>query len=313
MRRMVGILAALFLLLGLAVILYQPVRGWIARGAMERQIDSFNGALEAAKSQNPDQGQPTAEQIPYSELLDQMQAYNQQLFANGQSGLVDAWSYEQSGVDLTEYGLPTQVVGVLSIPAMDQQLPVYLGATEENLAQGVAVLGQTSMPVGGENTNCVIAGHRGYRGQAFFREIERLQPGDRVTLTTYWGELVYQVEDTAVILPDQVDAVLIQPGRDLLTLITCHPYTVGTHRYVVYCAGVDGATDQVASDQPPAESGNSIAEGESFSSSRGRIEAERWLPLLAVPLLALAAGLLFWPGRAGKRDQKSPDERGDCK
>ena len=99
-----------------------------------------------------------------------MQKYNITLYESGQIGLADAWSYEQPAFDLDKYGLAADAVAVLHIPVMEQEFPVYLGATKENLAKGVAVLGQTSMPVSGTNTNCVIAGHRGYSGTAFFEK-----------------------------------------------------------------------------------------------------------------------------------------------
>ncbi len=71
--------------------------------------------------------------------------------------------------DLAEYGIEDGIVGILSIPKMDLELPIYLGATAEHLAGGAAQLSQTSMPIGGENTNCVLAGHQGWYGALFFR------------------------------------------------------------------------------------------------------------------------------------------------
>ena len=82
----------------------------------------------------------------------------------------------------------------------------------------------------------VIAGHRGWRGADYFRHIDRLAVGDTVTLTNLWETLTYAVTDIEIIQPHEVDKVKIQPNRDLLTLITCHPYASGgRQRYVVYC------------------------------------------------------------------------------
>lgn len=98
------------------------------------------------------------------------------------------------------------------------------------------MLGNTSAPIGGVNTNCVIAGHRGWYGADYFRHIDRLQAGDMVTITNLWETLTYAVVDVKIIQPDQVDKIKIQPGRNLLTLITCHPYASGgRQRLVVYC------------------------------------------------------------------------------
>ena len=116
------------------------------------------------------------------------------------------------------------------------ELPVYLGATTDNMAKGVALLGETSLPVSGENTNVVIAGHRGWRGTPVFRDIQLIQIGDKITLTTPWETLGYRGCELEVILPNDTNEVLIQPGRQLLTLLTCHPYASGgRQRYVVFC------------------------------------------------------------------------------
>ena len=119
---------------------------------------------------------------------------------------------------------------------MELTMPVYLGASDAHLAAGAAVLGSTSAPIGGDNTNSVIAGHRGWRGADYFRHIDRLQVGDSVTLTNLWETLTYTVADIRIIQPHEVEKIKIQPNRDLLTLVTCHPYASGgKQRYVVHC------------------------------------------------------------------------------
>ena len=176
-------------------------------------------------------------EIPYGELWEAIQAYNRQIFAESQSGLTGPEDFQEPAVDLSAYGI--NAFGVISIPAMEVELPVYLGAGDEQLAKGAAVLGQTSVPVGGTNTNAVLAGHRGWKGAAYFRDIELLQVGDRVTLTNLWETLTYEVMEIQIIAPNDTDAVRIQPGRDLLTLLTCHPYASGgKYRYLVICERV---------------------------------------------------------------------------
>ena len=115
-------------------------------------------------------------------------------------------------------------------------MPVYLGASDDHLAVGAAVLGNTSAPIGGDNPNCVIAGHRGWRGADYFRHIDKLAVGDTVKLTNLWETLTYTVADIQIIQPYEANKIKIQPNRDLLTLLTCHPYASGgRQRYVVYC------------------------------------------------------------------------------
>ena len=122
---------------------------------------------------------------------------------------------------------------------MELTMPVYLGASDAHLAAGAAVLGNTSAPIGGDNTNCVIAGHRGWRGADYFRHIDKLAVGDAVKLTNLWETLTYTVADIQIIQPHEVDKIKIQQDRDLLMLLTCHPYASGgRQRYVVYCERV---------------------------------------------------------------------------
>ena len=85
----------------------------------------------------------------------------------------------------------------------------------------------------------MIAGHRGYGGYKYFMDIELLEPGDEITITNLWGKLTYAVTEIQIISPDDVDAILIQPGRDLITLLTCHPYASGgKYRDLVFCERV---------------------------------------------------------------------------
>lgn len=172
----------------------------------------------------------------HTQLWLDMRSYNQAIFEEGQTGLSDPSAYEKASFRLADYGLESEVFGVLSIPRLELDMPIYLGATKQNMANGAAVMGQTSLPIGGSNTNCVLAGHRGWNGAAYFLYINQLEPGDTVTVTNLWETLTYQVVDTQIISPDDVDAIHIQPGRELLTLLTCHPpASGGKQRYLVFC------------------------------------------------------------------------------
>jgi sortase A len=123
---------------------------------------------------------------------------------------------------------------------MNVTLPLYVGASISKMAKGATVLGQTSLPIGGTNTNSVIAGHRGYKGSPFFREIEKLSIGDYVYITNPWERLIYQVESIDIINPYDSEKLVIQEGKDMITLLTCHPYmSHGKYRYLVYCVRVD--------------------------------------------------------------------------
>lgn len=205
-------------------------------GNADPGVDSQYGGAEDESNSSISE----ADTERFARLYKQMTAYNEQIFAEKQKNLCDPWSYEQSSFDLTGYGIEDNVAATIEIPRMDVELPVYLGATAENMALGAVQLGQTSLPVGGENTNCVIAAHRGYRGIPMFQEIEKLRPGDKVIIRNFWETLTYEVSEIEVIYPSDIDKVLIRPGEDMVTLLTCHPHTQHTRRYAVFCTRTSG-------------------------------------------------------------------------
>ena len=200
--------------------------------------ESQNKSLEVEGEAN---NSHTKEEL--DELFNKMQSYNENIFNEGQQKLLDPFSYELPSFDLLELGFKDNIIGYLTIPKMEIEIPIYLGATQENMKKGAGHLSETSIPIGGNNTNSVIAAHRGMKSHPMFRDIENLSIGDEVKITNMWDELIYKVVETKVINPDEISEVLIQEGRDLITLITCHPYTKNYQRYVVYCERQEEASD----------------------------------------------------------------------
>lgn len=222
MRKTSLLLAALLAVLGFCVLLWPVFTG------RRLQTNTDEAALTFLEERKPEQQHP--------ELLAAFQNYNRQLYTEKQRDLTSLEACEEPAVDLATYGVEDEIISVLEIPAMELTMPVYLGASDEHLAAGAAVLGSTSAPIGGDSTNCVIAGHRGWKGADYFRHIDRLQVGDAVQLTNLWETLNYSVTDIQIIQPHEVEKIKIQPNRDLLTLLTCHPYASGgRQRYVVVC------------------------------------------------------------------------------
>lgn len=227
----------------------------------------------------------------HQDLREAMEAYNLQL-SQDQSGLDSVDSYEAPGLNLEGYGMEANdAVGYVEIPAMDVTLPLYLGASRAHMNDGATVLGQTSMPIGGNSTNCVIAAHRGWNGKAMFRDVELLQEGDLVYLTNLWETLTYQVTGISIIWPDGVEAVAIQPSQDMVTLLTCHPYIVGTHRYLVYCQRVEDEApiQPTTTTTPDVQQEQATAEA-----SQPDIELEKHLQLAALGLSVCTAVVLIY-------------------
>lgn len=246
-RRKRAIVVSLVLfLIGTVIALLPWFHSLWADHTMRRDIEAFLSYVEVkpyvpgqtAPHEPTEDGELEEETIPaeHTRLWLDAKDYNESIFQDGQKGLSNPSAYEKSDFRLTDYGLESEVFGVLSIPRLELNMPIYLGATRENMANGAAVMGQTSLPIGGSDTNCVLAGHRGWNGAAYFLYINQLEPRDTVTVTNLWETLTYTVTETKIINPNDVDAIHIQPGKELLTLLTCHPpASGGKQRYLVFC------------------------------------------------------------------------------
>lgn len=224
-------IAVLLFIAGLFTLLYPSLNGARLEKASIEAAESFMDAFIV-----PAETVPEDTPKPYAELYEAMTAYNKKIYTEKQQGLSAPQAYEEAGVDLSAYGFEDGVAAVLSIPAIELEMPVYLGASYDNMAAGAAVLGQTSLPIGGKNTNCVIAGHRGWNGAAYFLDIDKLTVGDKVQLINPWDTMNYTVTEIRIIEPTDIAQILIQDGRELLTLMSCHPYASGgRYRYLVFC------------------------------------------------------------------------------
>ena len=221
--------AFLLFLAGLVIFMYPCIKGEQLETQAEESIVHF---VEAKKAERAN----TSFSILYPELFQAMHEYNQAIYEDKQSNFSSNLAYSEPSFILGDYGVETEAIAVLNIPALDLSMPVYLGANEANMAAGAAHMSNTSLPVGGNNTNCVIAGHRGYSGADYFKHLDLLKLGDSVQLVTLWSTLNYTVSEIQIIEPYDVEKILIQEGRELLTLLTCHPYASGgRYRYLVIC------------------------------------------------------------------------------
>lgn len=233
MRKIIQFLGLCLLLYGIGSYFY-PV---VMTDKLEKETVTYVKEVDQAYKQNKKK-KTDPQKDPFFRSI---QRYNQTIYENGQKDFKDAFSYTWFPIPLD--GFKDERCGYIKIPAMDVELPLYVRATKENMAKGAAVLGNTSIPIGGNNTNAVIAAHRGYQGIPYFREIEKLGKGDKVIIKNKWQKLTYRVDSIKIIYPDESDEVKIQPGKDMLTLLTCHPYrSGGKYRYLVYCVRDKGSS-----------------------------------------------------------------------
>ena len=216
------IISIILILVGISLFCFPHVSNFVYEQGVERDKEEF--VEKITQSEN--------EEI-LDELYKDLQEKNKKLYEDMQNNLVDPFSYEQPAIDLSEYGIYNNVIGYINIPKMNVDLPILLGANSSNMLKGAVHLTETSYPIGGINTNSVIAGHRGYGRATLFRHIEKLEIGDEIYIKNFREELTYVVYDIKIIEPDDVSELKVKNGEDIITLITCHPYRVNSHRYIV--------------------------------------------------------------------------------
>ncbi|MCT1819512.1 class C sortase [Corynebacterium propinquum] len=234
------VVPAIIILVGISVLLY-PVVSTQWNNYIQRKV------VEDYSSQIQD--------LPEEQLNAAIEAaheYN----ANSIGGpILDPWlaRVSEDNLDYQHYmeqlsGLPA--MSQVSIPSIESSLPVYHGTTEEVLQKGLGHLYGTSLPVGGEGTHSVITGHTGLTTSTMWDNLIDMKEGDAVYVNTFGQKMKYQVTSTEVVLPHETESLAQQPDKDLITLITCTPYGVNTHRLLVHAERVPlDPEDEAAFDQ----------------------------------------------------------------
>lgn len=178
-------------------------------------------------------------QLPSEEIQEQLQkgyAYNHALLSGDLTPLGDPFSEEEKAEGIAEYARFLEVrekLGVLTIPKLSMKFPIYTGTSEAVLQSGVGHLEGTSLPIGGLNTNSILTAHRGLPENKLFTDLDKMALNDLFFIETMAGKLAYKVIDIKVIEPTEIDALRIEQDRDLITLLTCTPYMVNSHRLLV--------------------------------------------------------------------------------
>lgn len=218
-RHMAEILLGCVLVAGIAMILYPTVSDWWNGMHQSEAVATYQKAVADTSAQK------------MQRMWDAAVAYNARLPH-------DASRFEMTDEERAEYDslldvTGTGIMGYVSIPKINVELPIYHGTDDATLQIGVGHIPGSSLPVGGEGTHCVISGHRGLPSARLFTDIDQLTEGDLFTLNVCGKSLSYQVDQIRIVLPDELDDLAIDDGLDLCTLVTCTPYGVNTHRLLV--------------------------------------------------------------------------------
>lgn len=189
---------------------------------------AFSNHQSAAKINTYQKQMSTLKVQDYSEAFEQATLWNMALAQEATLSEIPIASYEEQ-LQLLGNG----VMGILKIPKISLSLPIYHGVEEEALSKGVGHLSSSSLPIGSSSARAVLSAHRGLMQAELFTRLDELKSGDQFWIENPKETLAYEVFEIQVILPSEKSALEIEPGKDLVTLMTCTPYGINDHRLLV--------------------------------------------------------------------------------
>ncbi len=224
-----GVLIFLLFLAGLSLLLYPSVSNYWNTARQTRAILSYDDSVSRLREEEA------------RRLLEEAEDFNRSLLNRPSSYvLTEDQAARYPSTLLTE---GSDVMAYLEIPAIGATLPVYHGTENDTLQKSVGHLEWSSLPIGGESTHCVLSGHRGLPSSELLTNIDHLEPGDLFYIHVLGQRLAYQVDQISVVEPDDFSLLGIEEGKDYVTLLTCTPYGINTHRLLVRGVRVqDGGT-----------------------------------------------------------------------
>lgn len=215
---------ALGFLAGACVLLYPTVSDLWNNYRNKKLSSSYTKAVETLKPED------------YSAIWEEARAYNAQHTVNN---IVDAFDEETNDYVLSHpydqllNPLGNEIMGYVEIPKINLKVAIYHGIGTEALENGCGHIEGTSLPIGGVGTHAVLSAHRGLPSAKLFTDLDQIEVGDLFYITVLDAKLAYRVDQILTVLPEESDALAIEPGRDLVTLVTCTPYGVNSHRLLV--------------------------------------------------------------------------------
>ena len=246
---------------GLSVMLYPTVSDYINQRNQSRAVASYTADVDKLSDAD------------YSAYFAAADAFNAQIAADKNAlYFPNRFSTYESTLDITGTG----IMGYITIAKIGVELPIYHGTSDGVLQVAAGHLEGTSLPVGGESTHAVISAHRGLPSAKLFTNLDQLEVGDTFTITVLDRVLTYEVDDISIVLPTETDALKVVDGKDYVTLMTCTPYGINTHRLLVR--------------------GRRVATPDKLQHIRVTAEAQKIEPILTAPIIALPMLLVLLIG-----------------
>lgn len=256
----VKVLLIIVFLVGLSLLLYPTVSDYWNSLHQSSAIASY---VEEIAEVNDD---------VYKEIWSSANAYNQKIAESG-----NIWTPDEEQLKEYEQQLSvskTGIMGYIDIPAIDCRLPIYHGTDDAVLQVAVGHIEGSSLPVGGPNTHCVLSGHRGLPSAKLFTDLDKLSEGDIFMVQVLDETLTYEIKKVLIVKPYEVDALKIEEGKDLCTLVTCTPYGINSHRMLVQ--------------------GSRIETEKEVQAARVTADAVQIEPLIIAPIVAAFFILILW-------------------
>ena len=219
----IGIVA----LLGVGILLYPTAANWFMQYQLSQRIVEYSSEV---------QGMPATTR---ADEIERARAYNSTLVGAAAVAAGERIPvFDGRELDLATYRSllssdARELMARIRIPAIDVDLPVYHGTSDDVLERGVGHIPGTALPVGGISTHAVLTGHRGLASAELFTNLDRVRVGDTFTIEVFGEVLTYEVRETHVVQPDETETLYPQRGRDLVTLVTCTPLGINSHRILV--------------------------------------------------------------------------------
>lgn len=264
-----NIVLAILLVLGIMLLVYPSAADYWNNFYQRRAILDY---AKQVASMNSSQ---------YDEQISEARKYNERMALTG-----IRWTFAEN--DYREYEKQLAFnesgnMGFIDIPKINVQLPMYHGVSEDVLLTSIGHIPETSLPVGGMGSHCVLSGHRGLPSAKLFSDLDKLVEGDTFTLSVLNETCTYEVDRIRVVAPTDMAALNINPGEDLCTLVTCTPYGVNSHRLLVRGHRVENAN------------GNAQVVADAMQMEPAFVAPFIMIPMITGLLLVLFA---FNPGRA---------------
>ena len=262
----------LVFLVGLSLLLYPSFSDWWNSMHQSRAVASY---VEQVANIDADQ---------YEQLWNQAWEYNASLVGRTNNFILSDEQKAEYNQLLDVGGLG--IMGYIEIPIIGVTLPIYHGTAESVLQVATGHLEWTSLPVGGESSHCSISGHRGLPSAKLFTDLDRLVVGDLFMFRVLDEVLTYEVDQILIVEPHETDDLLIEPGKDLCTLITCTPYGINSHRLLVRGHRVENQVESHAI---------------RITSDAIQIEPTIVAPIVAMPILLVLLIVLMLPKKQKRR------------